>query len=74
MSVYTNDVDTLRQMISQSMMQMVQSFVTVVTIVVMMAVLSIPLTLISLFMVVVTILVSGMPAGISCRSKKISVR
>ena len=68
MSVYTNDVDTLRQMISQSMMQMVQSFVTVVTIVVMMAVLSIPLTLISLFMVVVTILVSGMASGISGRN------
>lgn len=51
MSLYTNDVDTLRQMISQSMPQLLSSVITIVTVLISMIVLSIPLTLIVLLMV-----------------------
>ncbi len=53
MSVYTNDIDTLRQMISQSMPQLLNSSITVVSIVAMMLVLSIPMTILTAFMVAV---------------------
>ena len=51
MSVYTNDIDTLRQMISQSIPQLFNSAITIVSILSMMLVLSIPLTLLTLAMV-----------------------
>lgn len=51
MSVYTNDVDTLRQLISQSIPQIINSTVTLVTTFVSMVVLSIPLTAIAVLMV-----------------------
>ena len=51
MSVYTNDIDTLRQMISQSMPQLLSSVITIVSVFVSMIILSIPLTLVSLVMV-----------------------
>ena len=51
MSVYTNDIDTLRQMISQSIPQLVNSGVTIVSVFVSMVILSIPLTLVTLVMV-----------------------
>lgn len=51
MSVYTNDIDTLRQMISQSIPQLLSSVVTVVGVFVSMIVISIPLTLIVVLMV-----------------------
>ncbi len=51
MSVYTNDVDTLRQLISQSIPQVINSGVTIATTFVSMVVLDIPLTLITLCMV-----------------------
>ena len=50
MSVYTNDVDTLRQLISQSIPQVVNSAVTIVTTLVSMIVLDIPLTAVTLIM------------------------
>ena len=50
MSVYTNDVDTLRQLISQSIPQVVSSAVTIVTTLVSMIVLDIPLTAVTLIM------------------------
>jgi len=59
MSVYTNDVDTLRQVISQSMPQLVNSLITLVMTFVSMVVLSWQLTLVSLAMVGVMLLVSG---------------
>lgn len=65
MSIYTNDIDTLRQMISQSIPQLVNSVITVVSIFVMMIVLSIPLTLLSCGMVVVMILCSTLATRIS---------
>nr|WP_305133515.1 ABC transporter ATP-binding protein [uncultured Acetatifactor sp.] len=51
MSIYTNDVDTLRQMISQSIPQMVNSVITVVSVFVCMLILDIPLTIMTLLMV-----------------------
>lgn len=53
MSVYTNDVDTLRQMISQSMPQMFSSAITIISVLVSMIMLSIPLTVLTLIMIVV---------------------
>lgn len=51
MSVYTNDIDTLRQMISQSIPQIINSTFTIVSVFVSMVILSIPLTLVTLVMV-----------------------
>ncbi|MBR0091962.1 MAG: ABC transporter ATP-binding protein, partial [Lachnospiraceae bacterium] len=59
MSVYTNDIDTMRQMVSQSIPQMVNSVITLVTIITMMIVLSVRLTLVSLGMVFLMILASA---------------
>lgn len=44
MSLYTNDTDTLRQMISQSIPQAISSFITIATLFVVMLSLSLPLT------------------------------
>ncbi len=51
MSVYTNDVDTLRQVISQSIPQMINSIVTLVITFAAMFLLDVPLTLVTLVMV-----------------------
>ena len=63
MSVYTNDVDTLRQMISQSLVQIFSSVITIVSVLASMIVLSIPLTLLTLFMVFVMLFVVKNLAG-----------
>ncbi len=55
MSVYTNDIDTLRQMISQSIPQVVNSAITVVSVFVSMLILSVPLTAVTLVMVAIMI-------------------
>jgi len=59
MSVYTNDVDTLRQLISQSIPQIVNSAVTLVMTFVSMILLSWQLTIVSVAMVAVTLFVSA---------------
>lgn len=51
MSIYTNDVDTLRQMISQSIPQIINSGVTIVSVFVSMLILNVPLTFVTLIMV-----------------------
>lgn len=51
MSIYTNDIDTLRQMISQSIPQIINSGVTVVSVFISMLILNIPLTIVTLFMI-----------------------
>ena len=53
MSIYTNDIDTLRQMISQSIPQVLNSAVTIVSVLGAMIVLNIQLTIITHFMVAV---------------------
>ncbi|MCD7864307.1 MAG: ABC transporter ATP-binding protein/permease [Lachnospiraceae bacterium] len=55
MSVYTNDIDTLRQLISQALPQILNSSITIVGTVVSMIVLSLPLTGIALVMVCVMV-------------------
>ena len=67
MSNYTNDTDTLRQMISQSIPQFINSGLTVVTVLTCMLVLSVPLTFVSLAMVAVMVFCSGKLAGLSGR-------
>ena len=65
MSVYTNDVDTMRQLISQSVPQIINSTITFLMSFVSMIVLSAPLTLLSIFMVIVTLVVSLSLAKVS---------
>ena len=67
MSIYTNDVDTLRQMISQSMPQIINSLMTLVSTFISMVVLDIPLTLISVAMVGIMLLVTSKLSGLSGR-------
>ena len=67
MSTYTNDTDTLRQMISQSMPQVFNSFITIVSVFVSMVILSIPLTLVTLLMIAVMLVVTKKVAGLSSR-------
>ena len=58
MSVYTNDIDTLRQLISQSIPQLISSCMTIVTTFVSMIILNIPLTVLSVCMLMVMLVVS----------------
>ncbi len=51
MSLYTNDTDTLRQMISQSIPQLISSVITIVSVLIYMIILNIPLTILTLLMV-----------------------
>ena len=67
MSVYTNDIDTLRQMISQSMPQLLNSAITIVSVLVSMVILSIPLTIVTLLMVGIMVFSSKIMAGKSGR-------
>ena len=63
MSVYTNDIDTLRQVVSQSIPQLVNSSVTIVSVLASMIYLSIPLTLVTLLMVCVMLFATKTAAG-----------
>ena len=65
MSVYTNDIDTLRQMISQSMPQLINSAFTIVSVFVSMVILNIPLTVVTMIMGVIRVVCSRKAAGIS---------
>lgn len=63
MSVYTNDIDTLRQMISQSLPQLVNTVVTLVGVLASMLYLSVPLTVLALAMVGVMLLATKYLTG-----------
>ena len=63
MSVYTNDIDTLRQMISQSMSQLLNSGITIVSVFISMLILSIPLTIVTMVMVGIMVFCSKKSAG-----------
>lgn len=65
MSVYTNDVDTLRQLISQSIPQTINSVISLVSTLISMIVLDIPLTLVSLLMVGVMMFVTSKMSNLS---------
>lgn len=59
MSVYTNDTDTLRQLIGQSLPQLVNSCITLVSTLLSMIILDIPLTVVSLVMVAIMLLATS---------------
>ena len=63
MSIYTNDIDTLRQMISQSIPQLVNSAATIVSVLISMIILNIPLTILTLIMVAIMVFTTGKVAG-----------
>lgn len=65
MSVYTNDIDTLRQLISQSMPQLVNSCITLVSTLISMIALDIPLTLVSLVVVAIMIFTTSKLSALS---------
>jgi ATP-binding cassette subfamily B multidrug efflux pump len=67
MSIYTNDIDTLRQLISQSLPQILNSAITVVSVFVSMVILNIPLTVLTIVMIIVTTVVTKKFAGFSSR-------
>ena len=58
MSVYTNDVDTLRQVIGNTVPNLFQSLITLLSTFISMIVLSLPLTLVSILMAVLTVRVT----------------
>lgn len=59
MSIYTNDIDTLRQMISQSVPQIFNSAITIISILSMMLILSVPLTIVTLIMVALMLFITA---------------
>ena len=63
MSVYTNDIDTLRQMISQSMPQLLNSGITIISVFISMVILNIPLTVVTMVMVGIMVFCSKKSAG-----------
>lgn len=65
MSVYTNDVDTLRQLFSQSIPQVINSAATLMATLISMIVLNIPLTLVSVFMALIMLKVTKVFSGLS---------
>ncbi len=65
MSTYTNDIDTLRQLISQSIPQIFNASLTIVAVLISMIRLSLPLTGVTLLMVAVMFMVTGKIAGLS---------
>ncbi len=67
MSVYTNDVDSLRQMISTSLAQVFSSVITIVATFSSMIVLSVPLTLVSVIMAVIMIFTTSRLGKVSRR-------
>ena len=67
MSIYTNDIDTLRQLISQSLPQILNSTITVVSVFISMLILNIPLTILTIIMVLITTYVTKKFAGFSSR-------
>lgn len=67
MSIYTNDIDTLRQMIGQSLPQIINSAITIVAVFISMLSLSIPLTIITLLMVGLMLIVTARLAKLSSK-------
>lgn len=67
MSVYTNDVDTLRQLMSQSIPQLINSGVTILTSFASMLVLNVPLTAVTLAMICLMVLLTSRITAASTR-------
>ena len=67
MSIYTNDIDTLRQMISQSLPMLLNCIINVASVLVSMLLLSIPLTALTLAMVAVVLITTKKFSALSGR-------
>lgn len=67
MSIYTNDVDTLRQLMSQSLPQVVNSVVTIISVFIGMVTMNITLTAVAVFMVALMLIATKKISGISGR-------
>ena len=67
MSVYTNDIDTLRQMVNQTIPQLLNSSVTIILAFISMLILNIPLTILTLVMVFIMIMMAGKLGGLSSK-------
>lgn len=67
MSVYTNDTDTLRQMISQSIPQFVASAITIVSVFISMLILNIPLTILVIVLIGLMVSVTRIVVGKSSK-------
>ena len=67
MSMYTNDTDTLRQMISQSMPQLFNSAITIISTTVCMFMMNIPLTALTFFMVGIMLVLTRKIGGLSAK-------
>ncbi len=67
MSVYTNDIDTLRQLIGQSLPQLLNSSITVIATLFSMIVLNLPLTVVSVLMVAVMLVTTSKLSALSGR-------
>ena len=65
MSIYTNDIDTLRQMISMSIPQVVNSAFTIISVFISMLILSVPLTIVTMIMVAIMVCCSKRAGGMS---------
>ena len=65
MSIYTNDVDTLRQMISQSIPQLINSSITIIGVLASMIILNVPLTLLTLVLVGLMLVVTKKATAMS---------
>ena len=58
MSIYTNDVDTLRQLISQSIPQLISSVITIVSVLTSMVIISVPMTILTVVFVAIMLVVA----------------
>ncbi len=65
MSIYTNDTDTLRQLIGESAPQVLNSLISIMSVLISMIILNVPLTLVSLVMVAIMLFVTKKVAGLS---------
>ena len=65
MSIYTNDIDTLREIVGRTLPQLVNSAFTVVSVLISMFILSVPLTVITLIMVGITMFATKTAGGLS---------
>lgn len=63
MSLYTNDTDTLRQMIAQSMAQLISSVFTIVTVFICMLYISVWLTIVAVFVMLLILLIIKQVSG-----------
>jgi len=70
MSVYSSDIDTLRNMITESLAQIISAIITVVSVLTSMFILSVPLTIFTLVMVILTISVTRNISGKSGKNFK----